>query len=1749
MISTWVDREQGITASASGTPQLLESRLNGQPVLTFDSGDFFRVAVEDNPLDDAESFAVAVVFATSSDNLFGTDGNWFFNSGIVDANAFGLAKDWGISISREGRLAAGVGTPATTVYSSANRLNDGQAHVAILTQSDGEIALYADGEKSHQSGANADPRDARVIKFGSGGSPFDGWISDIQLFRGRMDADQAGELSTTLLNRFLNLPPTAVADHYTTPEDTTLVVSTDNNLLQNDTDPEGDSFQAEIVSETSHGVVKLNPDGTFTYRPDQDFFGTDSFSYVAIDDQPSNRVTVTIEVSGTPDPLMAIEDTYITSVDVPISITPTAGVLSNDLNADLLSITATLTKSPQGELSLADDGSFQYSPPPGMVGVDIFSYLITNERGDTYSEDVVIQVQSAAITISEISASNWNNLEDEDRESSDWVELFNFGTDPLDLTGWYLTDQLSDLSRWQFPAGTILAPNEFLVVFASGKDRREGELHTNFRLSSSGESVTIVLPDGKTLATNTALSFPPQQRNTTYGLPFVEGAIRYPLQAAPLASATPGAPNSGKRQDLGPVILETSHSPAEPTPSDDFLIQTVIAKSDKAPRQVQAHLRLMYGDSLSVDMHDDGLNGDLEASDGVYSVLIPSQQLQDLWAQDGNIRPIHGGMLRYYITAQNSDDNESRSPYLVDPDNEPDQAEYFGTIFHGEAETSLPVLHWFVPDPEWHQTLGNNNLRWSRASVYFDGSFYDNLKVRVRGITTQSWSKPKFKFEFNPGDRFRLSDELPDVDEFNLQSHFMEKGATSYMGENLAFGFLQQIGVPAPHTQHLHVRQNGEFYSLGSYIEQIDATFLERNGFDPYGSMYKANSPSALSTLAPNPTRNHYQKVTRKFESFEDLREFTDGINNRQAGVDRSTYLFDRVDLPQVINNMAGNTILTNHDRLTKNYYVYQEPSSGEWHRFPWDMDQAFAKRTDRNFSSIFYGNTEHPQATGRPIYQNHLLDAILDTPATREMYLRRLRTLLDDYLARDYFESQIAAYDELIRADAERDHQKWESGSPAAGIARLFDHISFRRRQLLRDASVPTSNQAFTETVWIHDDSPVRVLIPSAEDESLEWTLASTEVDARWLYGQGGVGYDRALDYDRFIGPLFEDASQTTAVDLLRELDPDEDGHTTATTVYTRYEFQLDNIDDVDQLQLKMRYDDGFVAFLNGVEVARDNFIGDLNWQSVSRRGNQEAGDEREVYDLTDSLRRGEIPIFQGKNVLAIAVINGQSNSPDLLIQPQLVKRTETAPTFQLALSHHIDPEDPQLAYFEISNQEARAVDLSDWQLAGSTQFRFAAGTVIPAGHSLLVAAAPAQLREMQHAAGMRGLFIQGPFQRGVVDDSTRLIDNWNQTVDSVIHDGTNISLRDSLRITEIHYNPRGPDDLTEFIEVTHVGAQGEINLAGFRLDDGLREPFVFGDQRISQGESIVIVKDLSEFQQAYPDVVPGSIAGQYSGSLSNGGERIQLADANGNLILEVDFDDQDPWPRAADGRGSSLELINPSTDSQQGENWRASQKKGGTPGIYSSVNGDFDGSNLVDANDIDSLCNQIDMGKYDAWFDVNHDGQLNMDDHTRLVRELLGTDAGDANLDQTFDSSDLVIAFQAGAYNQPAATRTSWAAGDWTCDGVFDSSDLVAAFQTGRYQDALAALSPEALAAGVIPFSERHQAFHRVGDSLPHRLNFKSNAWTTLQKSPALARDSFFEQWGQKRTVFNEWEPTFTSSSRTNSDTSDDALTSRLP
>ncbi|MCH8991305.1 MAG: tandem-95 repeat protein, partial [Acidobacteria bacterium] len=203
----------------------------------------------------------------------------------------------------------------------------------------------------------------------------------------------------------LNGAPIAVDDAYGMDEDMQLIVGP-RGVLTNDSDPDEDPLTVSGNSSPGNGTVSVNADGSFTYTPNADFFGTDSFTYTAFDGQSGDSATVTIEVVSTSNHLpVAVDDRYFMDVTaIPFLNVGSPGVLENDSDPDGDPLTAVLDDGPlNGGLTLNLDGGFIYTPNLGFAGTDEFTYRAADDKGGASNPaTVTIEVSDGTMHVGDL---------------------------------------------------------------------------------------------------------------------------------------------------------------------------------------------------------------------------------------------------------------------------------------------------------------------------------------------------------------------------------------------------------------------------------------------------------------------------------------------------------------------------------------------------------------------------------------------------------------------------------------------------------------------------------------------------------------------------------------------------------------------------------------------------------------------------------------------------------------------------------------------------------------------------------------------------------------------------------------------------------------------------------------------------------------------------------------------------------------------------------------------------------------------------------------------------------------------------------------------------------------------------------------------------------------------------------------------------------------------------------------------------
>src|SRR6185295_4147085 len=190
----------------------------------------------------------------------------------------------------------------------------------------------------------------------------------------------------------VNDAPVAVNDSFTTTEDTTLNVVA-SGVLANDSDVDGNTLSAVLVSGPTNGDLTLNNNGSFSYTPALNYAGSDSFTYKANDGLADSGVaTVSITITAVNDAPVAVNDSFTTAEDTVLNVAA-SGVLANDSDVDGNTLSAVLVSGPtNGDLTLNNDGSFSYTPAANYACSDSFTYKANDGLADSGVATVSITI-------------------------------------------------------------------------------------------------------------------------------------------------------------------------------------------------------------------------------------------------------------------------------------------------------------------------------------------------------------------------------------------------------------------------------------------------------------------------------------------------------------------------------------------------------------------------------------------------------------------------------------------------------------------------------------------------------------------------------------------------------------------------------------------------------------------------------------------------------------------------------------------------------------------------------------------------------------------------------------------------------------------------------------------------------------------------------------------------------------------------------------------------------------------------------------------------------------------------------------------------------------------------------------------------------------------------------------------------------------------------------------------------------------
>lgn len=383
-------------------------------------------------------------------------------------------------------------------------------------------------------------------------------------------------------------------------------------------------------------------------------------------------------------------------------------------------------------------------------------------------------------------------------------------------------------------------------------------------------------------------------------------------------SPSPSEPN-GNIVGKGPIVTGVTENLGPLAASDELIVLAHVMARAEPISSVALLYQVMYSGGQSLSMMDNGTGPDLSAGGGIYTAVIP--------AVAGP-----GEMLRWKVVAMDQQATSSTVPLFLDSASNRQSPEYYGTIIEDpNLQTQLPTLHRFFEDPD-----AAERARGTRTLIYFEGEFYDNVFVRIRGAYSRNVSKKSYKFEFNVGHKFQYDADKPRVSEFNLNTTFQDK---AYIRAQLTYEYYQDAGAVASDLGTWRLQQNGELFSVASFAENVDADMLANHGLDPDGALFNLNNNNGVTS-----TSTGVEEKMRLHEDRSDLRELVDGV--KQTNPDRGKYISDNIDLPSMISYLTAGIISQDFDRWQENIFVYRDTNrTGEWLTIGHDKNLTWGNR------------------------------------------------------------------------------------------------------------------------------------------------------------------------------------------------------------------------------------------------------------------------------------------------------------------------------------------------------------------------------------------------------------------------------------------------------------------------------------------------------------------------------------------------------------------------------------------------------------------------------------------------------------------------------------------------------------------------------------------------------------------------------------------------------------------------------------
>lgn len=640
-------------------------------------------------------------------------------------------------------------------------------------------------------------------------------------------------------------------------------------------------------------------------------------------------------------------------------------------------------------------------------------------------------LQAQDVVINEFMSSNFNFYADEDGDYSDWIELYNKGSETVDLAGYHISDNPANLYRWEFPTYQ-LEPGGFLIIFASGKDRSDGPyFHTNFSISKSGEPLFLLRTDNVIVDSWPAIAL---AGNQSYGC-VSDGAFN----RCHFSSPSPGSSNAtGTPFHNQSSFLAFSHD-------QGFYAHNFDLSITSPGSEASIHFTR---DGSDPTLFDSILNGPLHISslnNVPNSISMIPTNVAETWYDRGWKAPDGQVQKAVVIKAQAWQNGVPTSPvytktYFVGPGI---QERYQGVpvisivtdslnLFDYERGIYVPGLqHDIRPDiaPEYgHGNFNERGSTWERPAHMSlfenDGSvgLSQNVGVRIHGGMSRIWPIKSLRLYARDvyGEETMDYRFFPEKDTENFSTILLRNSGndflTTYFTDALSSVLLGDMDLERQNYRPAVVFINGEYWGVHNLRQRMDEHYLHEE---------KGASPGLIDMV------ENWEYTTAG--SGDDFYELMAYVAENDLSVDAHyRHVTDQIDIRNFIDYYVAKQYIAVKDWPGNNIVAWRSIDTGnKWRWLYYDNDEAFVDASFNSVNHAMYSSDLHVHHTEASVL---LFDKLFDNNTFRRLYLRNFEYHMRHTFHPDRLRFHIDSLSEQIAPLMEEHIARW--GFPSSKTA-----------------------------------------------------------------------------------------------------------------------------------------------------------------------------------------------------------------------------------------------------------------------------------------------------------------------------------------------------------------------------------------------------------------------------------------------------------------------------------------------------------------------------------------------------------------------------------------------------------------------------------------------------------------------------------------------------------------------------------------